>query len=142
MADTVNKATRSRMMAKIGGKNTKPEMTIRRALHARGFRFRLHVASMPGRPDIVLPKYRAVILVHGCFWHRHSGCRYSTTPATRPEFWLEKFQQNVKRDQRTLNELRALGWRVATAWECDIRNGDKVVEDLIDWLVSERQTLG
>jgi len=130
------------MMAGIGGKDTKPEMAIRRALHARGFRFRLHVSSLPGRPDIVLPRHRAVILVHGCFWHRHPGCRYATTPATRPEFWLEKFRQNVKRDQRTLSELSTLGWRVATIWECDIRKDDGVFSNLVEWLHSKRETFG
>lgn len=134
MADIVDKATRSRMMAGIGGKNTKPEMVLRRALYARGFRYRLHVASLPGRPDIVLPKHRAVILVHGCFWHRHPGCRFATTPATRPDFWSEKFRQNVIRDQRNLAALRDQGWRVATVWECDLRLGGDVIDELAVWL--------
>lgn len=134
MADIVDKATRSRMMAGIGGKNTKPEMVLRRALHARGFRYRLHVASLPGRPDIVLPKHQAVILVHGCFWHRHPGCRFATTPATRPDFWLEKFRQNIIRDQRNLAALRDQGWRVATVWECDLRLGSDVIDELSVWL--------
>lgn len=134
MADIVDKATRSRMMAGIGGKNTKPEMMLRRALHAQGFRFRLHVASLPGKPDIVLPKHRAVILVHGCFWHRHPGCRFATTPATRPDFWSEKFRQNVLRDQRNQAALSNQGWRVATVWECDLRQGSGAIEELVAWL--------
>lgn len=139
MADVVDQQTRSRMMAGIRGKNTKPEMVVRRALHAEGFRYRLHVASLPGRPDIVLPKHRAVVLVHGCFWHRHEGCRFATTPATRSEFWEEKFRQNVVRDRKSEQALRALGWRVATLWECDIRNlDDEALRRLLNWLRSEQ----
>jgi DNA mismatch endonuclease (patch repair protein) len=136
MADVVDKATRSRMMSGIRGKNTRPELIVRRSLHAASFRYRLHVGSLPGQPDIVLPRYRAAILVHGCFWHRHSGCRFATTPATRPEFWLEKFQQNVMRDRRNHDALVGQGWRVATVWECDIRRGGQVLEDLAEWIVS------
>lgn len=142
MADIVDKATRSRMMAGIGGKNTKPEMVLRRALHAQGFRFRLHVASLPGKPDIVLPKHRAAILVHGCFWHRHADCRFATTPATRPDFWSEKFRQNVLRDQRNLAALGDRGWRVATVWECDIRRGDEVIDAVAEWLQSGSPIFG
>ena len=140
MADIVDSATRSRMMAGIGSKNTKPELILRRALHARGLRFRLHVSSLPGRPDIVLPRYGAAILVHGCFWHRHPGCRYATIPTTRSEFWAEKFRQNVARDARSHQALRDLGCRVATVWECEIRNGAGLVSELILWLRSDRET--
>src|SRR5690554_2960017 len=98
--DIVDESTRSRMMSAIGGRNTKPEIIVRKFLHARGFRFRLHVKDLPGRPDIVLPKWKACVFVHGCFWHRHANCRYATTPKTRPEFWAEKFRENVARDQR------------------------------------------
>lgn len=142
MADIVDSATRSRMMAGIGGKNTKPEMVLRRALHAQGFRFRLHVASLPGRPDIVLPKHRAAILVHGCFWHRHAGCRFATIPATRPDFWSDKFRQNVLRDQRNWAALRDRGWRVATVWECDIRRGGEEIDAVAEWLQSGSPTYG
>lgn len=124
-------------MANIGARDTKPEITLRRALHGRGFRFRLHVSTLPGKPDIVLPKLGAVILVHGCFWHRHAGCRFTTTPATRAEFWAEKFQQNVQRDERNRSALLALGWRVATVWECNIRKDDDIVERLVIWLRSD-----
>jgi DNA mismatch endonuclease (patch repair protein) len=118
LTDIVDAKTRSRMMAGIGGKDTKPELALRRALHARGFRYRLHDKRLPGRPDIVLPKYRAVIFVHGCFWHRHADCRYSATPKTRPEFCAEKFRGNVERDARNLCALQDAGWRTAVLWEC------------------------
>ena len=121
MTDRVDQQTRSRMMSGIRGKNTKPELALRRALHARGFRFRLHSSRIYGRPDLVLSKYRAVVFVHGCFWHRHEGCRYSTVPATRPEFWQQKFHQNVDRDARSREQLLKDGWRVIELWECGLR---------------------
>ena len=105
MTDIVDQQTRSRMMSGIRGKNTKPELALRRALHARGFRFRLHSGKVHGRPDLVLPKHRAVVFVHGCFWHRHEGCRYATTPSTRPEFWRAKFDANVARDSAVRTRL-------------------------------------
>lgn len=108
-------------MAGIKGKNTRPEVMVRRFLHAEGFRFRLHDNGLPGRPDIVLPKYKLVIFVHGCFWHRHQGCRYATTPEQNRERWQEKFKQNVERDRRQINELVRLGWRVVVIWECSLR---------------------
>jgi len=137
MADIVDKQTRSRMMAGIRGKDTKPEMVLRRVLHARGFRFRLHGKGVPGRPDLILAKHRAVIFVHGCFWHRHEGCRYASTPATRPEFWAEKFAANVKRDQAAHEALTADGWRLATIWECALRKPTHVMatcDVLAAWL--------
>lgn len=121
MADIVDKQTRSRMMAGIKGKNTKPELVLRRALHARGFRYRLHSKTVPGRPDLVFPKHHAIVFVHGCFWHRHEGCRYTTTPSTRPEFWQAKFDANVARDRSVHDQLLDAGWRVATVWECALR---------------------
>nr|WP_154336399.1 very short patch repair endonuclease [Paracoccus sp. S-4012] len=114
------------MMAGIRGKDTKPELVLRRALHGLGFRYRLHAKEIPGKPDLLLPKYRAVIFVHGCFWHRHSKCRYSTTPATRPEFWAAKFKANVARDEAARSALLSGGWRVATVWECGLRNQESV----------------
>ncbi len=132
MADIVDPATRSRMMAGIRGKNTRPELLIRSALHRAGFRFRLHVARLPGSPDIVLPKYKAVLFVHGCFWHRHVGCRYASTPATRPEFWADKFKANTDRDRRNYRQLLDAGWRVFTIWECGIRHEpEALIEELI-----------
>lgn len=125
MTDIVDKQTRSRMMAGIKGKDTKPELVLRRALHARGFRYRLHSKTVPGRPDLVLSKHQAIVFVHGCFWHRHEGCRYTTTPSTRPEFWQAKFDANVARD-RTVYDLQLdAGWRVATVWECALRRTDQ-----------------
>lgn len=138
MVDIVDKATRSRMMAGIRGRDTKPEMLLRKALHRRGFRFRLHARDVPGRPDLLLPRYRAAIFVHGCFWHRHNGCRYSTTPATNPEFWQRKFDSNVERDQRDLKALEAAGWRVAIVWECGFKSigGNAMADILAGWLTS------
>ena len=120
MADTLTKAERSALMARIRGANTKPEVLVRSALHHAGFRFRIHNRTLPGRPDIVLPKHRTVIFVHGCFWHRH-GCALSSEPATRRAFWREKFTRNVARDKRTAAALRRAGWRVLTVWECALR---------------------
>jgi DNA mismatch endonuclease (patch repair protein) len=101
--------------------HTKPEITVRKALHSLGLRFRLHRRDLPGSPDIVLPKYRAVILVHGCFWHRHPGCRYASTPKTRQEYWLPKFAANVERGARKNAQLQELGWRVIMEWECETK---------------------
>lgn len=136
MVDVVDRATRSRMMANIRGRDTKPEMQVRRMLHGGGYRFRLHDRLMPGRPDIVLPKHRVAIFVHGCFWHRHAGCRFCTTPATRPDFWREKFASNVERDARNIASLIASGWRVATIWECALKdkNGAEWAKALFEWI--------
>lgn len=137
MTDIVDKKTRSRMMAGIRGANTKPELALRRALHARGFRFRLHAKNVHGRPDLVFPKYRAVVFVHGCFWHRHEGCRYTTTPSTRQEFWQAKFRANMARDSAVRDALLDKGWRVATVWECALRKPEQVevaADLLAEWL--------
>lgn len=127
MADVVDAATRSRMMAAITSKDTTPELRVRRYLHAAGFRFRLHRKSLPGKPDIVLPGYQTVILVHGCFWHRHPGCRFATTPATRPEFWRDKFAANIARDEANSAALESLGWHVLVIWECQTRDVQRLV---------------
>jgi len=144
MADIVDKQTRTRMMAGIRGKDTKPEMVLRRALHARGFRYRLHGKGVPGRPDLILAKHRATIFVHGCFWHRHEGCRFATTPATRPEFWAEKFAANVRRDRAVCDTLSEDGWRVATIWECALRKPqlvERAVAAVEEWLLSGNRGL-
>lgn len=112
---------RSRNMAAIRGKDTAPEVAVRRMLHGMGLRFRLHRKDLPGRPDIVLPKHRVAVFVHGCFWHRHEGCPFTTTPKTRQEFWLAKFDTNVARDKRNQAELERMGWRVQVVWECELR---------------------
>lgn len=124
MTDTVNEAVRSRMMASIRGQDTKPEMTVRRFLHSKGFRYRLHARSLPGSPDLVLSKYRLAIFVHGCFWHRHVGCRYATIPDQNREKWQRKFDQNVERDQRNIDQLLESGWRVIVVWECGLRTSE------------------
>ena len=122
MIDVVDRKTRSRMMSGIKGRDTGPERTVRSYLHRRGLRFRLHKKGLPGRPDIVLSKYRTVIFVHGCFWHRHGGCRFTTTPATNQRFWQEKFSGNVQRDERVRQRLRRAGWRVLVVWGCAIQD--------------------
>ncbi|MGF6128577.1 DNA mismatch endonuclease (patch repair protein) [Pseudomonas frederiksbergensis] len=121
--DIVDQATRSKMMSGIRGKNTRPEMMVRKFLHAKGYRFRLHRKDLPGKPDIVLPKLMTCIFVHGCFWHRHPGCQYSTSPSTRIEFWSEKFHKNVERDARHQDELESKGWIVLVIWECQLKRG-------------------
>ncbi len=121
MADVHDKATRSYNMSRIRGKDTKPEMIVRRFLHANGFRYRLHVKDLPGKPDIVLPKYRTVIFVHGCFWHGHEGCKYFRIPKTRTRWWTEKIGRNKRNDASNTNGLRSAGWKVISVWECKLR---------------------
>ena len=129
MSDIVDPLTRSRMMSGIRGKDTKPELAVRRALHRAGYRFRLHRKDLPGRPDIVLPKYHAVIFVHGCFWHGH-GCRHFKIPKTRTDFWLDKIMANAKRDRLNAESLRAAGWSVLIVWECEINDKTNWLEPI------------
>ena len=140
MADVVGQAVRSRIMASIRGKDTRPEMIVRRGLHARGFRYRLHDRRLPGRPDLVLPRRRAVILVHGCFWHGHH-CPLFRWPESRAEFWRQKITGNRERDAGNLGRLRALGWRVLVIWECVFRGSrerlaDAALNEAAAWLES------
>lgn len=121
MADVHNKETRSFNMSRIKGKDTKPEMLVRKYLHAHGLRYRLHSAGLPGKPDVVLPKYKTVVFVHGCFWHRHEGCRYFVVPKTRTEFWMNKIGRNVANDEKQHEALTVAGWRVLTIWECELK---------------------
>jgi len=140
MADVVDTATRSRMMSGIRGRNTKPEILIRSLLHRQGFRFRLHVRDLPGKPDIVFPRFHAVIFVHGCFWHGHA-CPLFKWPGTRPDFWREKIGRNQANDQKSRESLLASGWRVGIVWECALRgrnrNIERVARSLSDWLRSD-----
>lgn len=121
MVDTLTPDQRSERMSRIRGRDTKPEILVRRYLHSSGLRFRLHKAGLPGRPDIVLAKYRSIVLVHGCFWHAHA-CQKGRIPATRAEFWRAKFEQNKRRDERNVRALRKAGWQVFTVWECELNN--------------------
>ncbi|WPP01155.1 very short patch repair endonuclease [Pseudomonas sp. HR96] len=139
--DVVDPATRSRMMSGIRGKNTKPELLVRSFLHANGYRFRLHRKDLPGNPDVVLPKLRTCLFVHGCFWHRHVGCRYATTPKTRAEFWNDKFLKNVERDLNNIQALEASGWNVLIIWECQLKEDSQALEKLSDQLEQQRAAL-
>jgi len=125
--DIVSREKRSRMMSAIGGKDTRPELKVRSYLHSKGFRFRLHVRNLPGRPDMVFPKYRTVVFVHGCFWHRHDGCNLAYHPKTNVDFWEKKFQGNVERDLRNLQELEKDGWKVLIIWECELSGSNALI---------------
>lgn len=125
---------RRRLMARFKSANTKPEMAVRRLLHRLGYRFRIHRKDLPGRPDIVLPRYRTAIFVHGCFWHRHAGCKVATFPKSQPEFWRAKFDNNVERDAANTSRLEALGWRVLVVWECETRDAHALEVRLTDAL--------
>lgn len=129
------------MMSRIGTKNTEPELKIRRGLHRRGFRYRLHHNKLPGKPDIVLPRHNVVILVHGCFWHGHQGCRYFRIPRSNPEFWEAKIQKNRDRDARQVDQLVGLGWRVSVIWECATRNytAEELVDKIAGWISGNKK---
>ena len=126
----VSKA-RSKNMSAIKSKNTKPEIIVRKFLHSKGYRFRIHRKDLPGCPDIVLPKYKTVIFVNGCFWHRHQGCKYKTTPKTRKDFWENKFNENIKRDKNNFKELKNLNWKVLVIWECELNSLQKFIQDFL-----------
>lgn len=128
--DTVDTATRSKMMSSIRGKDTGPEMVVRRFLHGQGYRYRIHRKDLPGKPDIVIPRLKVCIFVHGCFWHRHPGCPFATNPKTRPEFWNEKLQKNVMRDLANIDALEAVGWNVLIVWECQLKKDPQTLERL------------
>ncbi|MDE2982790.1 MAG: DNA mismatch endonuclease Vsr [Gemmatimonadota bacterium] len=134
MTDIFDREKRSEVMARIRGRDTKPEMIVRRIAHGLGFRFRLYRKDLPGSPDLVFPKHRSVIMVHGCFWHRHPGCKYATSPKTRARFWEEKFEGNVVRDRRNEAALRELGWRVMVIWECETGDHGAVAERIVRFL--------
>ncbi|HAW52811.1 MAG TPA: very short patch repair endonuclease [Flavobacteriales bacterium] len=128
--DRLSKEKRSWNMSLIKGRDTKPEMIVRKMLHRLGYRFRLHRKNLPGTPDIVLPKYNTVIFVHGCFWHRHAGCRYAYKPKSRVNFWQDKIRQNMERDRKVSLQLKELGWQVEIIWECETKNNEKLVQQL------------
>ena len=133
--DVHDKETRSYNMSRIKGKNTKPEELVRKFLFSQGFRYRKNDARLPGTPDIVLPKYKTVIFVNGCFWHGHSNCKYFVVPKTNTEFWLKKIETNRQRDARKISELQSLGWRVIVLWECQLKKN--VVDETMQSLVEE-----
>ena len=126
MTDVHTKAQRSYNMSQIRSKNTKPELIVRSWLHKQGFRFRLHDKNLPGKPDIVLKKYKTVIFVHGCFWHGHKGCKYFVVPKTRTKWWLNKINGNIERDKKAQKELKKMGWKVVKIWECKVKNSKNI----------------
>ncbi|AJK45842.1 XorII very-short-patch-repair endonuclease [Burkholderia plantarii] len=128
MVDPLSPSERSERMSRIRGKNTKPELTLRKALHRLGFRYRLHGAGLPGKPDLVFRRYKTVVFVHGCFWHRHAGCSIATTPKSNTAFWLEKFEKTMARDKRVTTQLEEQGWRVLVVWECELSTPAKAMQ--------------
>jgi len=131
MTDRISPEHRSWNMSRIRNKDTHPEKCLRSLLHQAGFRFRLHASNLPGKPDLVLPRYKTVIFVHGCYWHRHSGCKNATTPDTHTDFWVNKFQRTVKRDKEVVDKLINQDWRVITVWECELKNNpDSVIQKI------------
>lgn len=131
----MDQETRSRIMRAVRKKDTKPELIVRRLLHAMGYRFRLHRRDLPGTPDIILPRHKAAIQVHGCFWHQHPGCHHANLPRSRTAYWLPKLARNVERDTQSEEALRSLGWRVLVLWECELRDLDALRKRLNDFLL-------
>lgn len=135
MVDHISPERRSWLMSRVKGKHTSPEMRVRRVAHALGLRFRLHRVDLPGKPDLIFPKHRLAVFVHGCFWHRHPGCLKSSHPKTRPEFWAAKFDKNIARDADSRRKLQNLGWIVLTIWECETKDRTAIEHALIDALI-------
>ena len=135
MTDVHSKETRSYNMSRIGSKNTKPELLVRKFLHANGFRYRLHVKDLPGKPDIMLAKYKTLIFVHGCFWHGHQGCKYYVVPKTRTEWWQNKINGNIAKDQSVKKSLTEVGWKVLDIWECQLKK--QVIDGTLQSLKNE-----
>jgi DNA mismatch endonuclease (patch repair protein) len=133
MADVHNKKTRSYNMSQIKATNTKPELLVRKFLHAQGFRYKLHDKTLPGKPDIVLPKYKTIIFIHGCFWHGHTNCKYFKVPQTRTQWWQDKINRNKANDAKAIKALKKEGWKVITVWECKLRpaNVEKTLKQMI-----------
>jgi len=134
MADRLTKEHRSWNMSRIKGKDTKPELLIRSMLYRMGYRFRVHVKDLPGKPDIVLKKYNTIIFVNGCFWHRHEGCKFAYNPKSKVQFWQQKFDQNVRSHEKAVHELDKMNWRVLVIWECELKNLDLLKLRLIRFL--------
>ncbi|VGO21057.1 very short patch repair endonuclease [Pontiella sulfatireligans] len=128
--DTFTPEQRSRVMSRIRGKNTKPELIVRSLLHRAGYRFSLHRKDLPGKPDIVLRKYNTVVFVHGCFWHRHQNCKTASMPKSNVEYWQAKFERNVSNDRKHIRELKKMGWNVIVVWECELKQPEKVLAKL------------
>lgn len=142
MADVHTPAQRSFNMSRIKGKDTKPEIWLRSLLHSAGFRFRLHRKDLPGRPDIVLPSSKVAVFVHGCYWHRHEGCRYTTTPSSNTQFWEQKFSRTIERDAENTVALQDAGWKVVVAWECQLRSNATEVLAAISSATGKRAAKG
>lgn len=138
MADKVDKKRRSEIMSSIRGQNTKPEMIVRKYLFSKGFRYRLHDKSLPGKPDIKLTKYNSLVFINGCFWHGHTDCKIYVMPKTNKKFWYSKIENNVERDKRNLELLKNLGWKIIVVWECEIKrkNRDLALQNLVDKILN------
>lgn len=136
MPDVFQPEERSRIMAKVRGENTSPERLVRSLVHRMGYRFRLHRKDLPGKPDIVLPRHKKVIFVHGCFWHQHEGCPHAARPTSNIEYWNRKLDRNMVRDRENLHKLAYLGWNVLIVWECETRHHEKLLEKLTGFLAS------
>lgn len=136
MTDRLTTERRSRLMSHVHSKDTTPELRVRHLLHVMGYRFRLYRSDLPGKPDVVLPKYGVAIFVNGCFWHRHKGCKKASTPSTNVDFWNEKFRRNIERDRKNIRMLRREGWRVLVVWECQTKYQEKLQKVLNRFLVS------
>lgn len=134
MADIVSRSKRKEMMSSVKQRHTKPEITVRKLLHRLGYRFRLHSKKLPGTPDIVLPKYKAVIFVHGCFWHQHESCRKARRPTSNVEFWNEKLNRNIERDKRKESELKKSGWKVSIIWDCEMKDENFLIKKIKKFL--------
>ena len=137
MPDVFSPEERSRVMAKVRGKDTKPELLVRSLVHRMGYRFRLHNKRLPGNPDIVLPRHKKNIFVHGCFWHQHEGCRHADRPTSNTDYWNDKLDNTIERDRANLVKLQAMGWQVLVVWECEMRDHRQLIQLLSDFLVNE-----
>lgn len=134
--DVHSPAVRSYNMSRIRGSNTRPELAVRSLLHGMGYRFRLKSSSVPGKPDLVLPRYKVAVFVHGCFWHRHEGCRYATNPKTKNEFWQQKFESNIRRDKHVNELINEIGWHQMVIWECEIKHKENLKRKIISFFNS------